>query len=199
MKKIRITTAPGETKDSALHIRMKPKRWLKPVIDINIPFTLMFTDMFARGVLTPKDEQLFFTQDDDRALIAFHFINSETRGKAPYFATIQQIIAANLILASVAYKELSELTDTYIENVILEMKDGDPVADDIFFLEMIDKCTPKVNGFMRGPMMAITDADRNELYRSILKPYAKMAEHAEIRTSKVKYHPEVLNGDGATA
>ena len=196
MKKITLNTAPGDEKDSVLRIRMGPKgkRKRKPTVEINIPFTLMFTDMFKRGVLTPQDEQLFFTKDDDRALIAYHFINSQAQDKAPAFASIQQIIPAHLILASVVYKELAELTDTYIANVLLEMETEVPDIDaHVFFMQMIERCMPKVNAFMRGTLADMTDASRTELYQSILKPYATLAEHAAIREPKVTYHPEVLN------
>lgn len=197
MKKITLTTALGDSKDSNLRIRMGPKG-KTPTAEIRIPFTLMFTDMFKRGVLAPMSERLFFTKDDDRALIAYHFIDSQCRGYAPAHATIQQIIPANLILASVVYQELSELTDTYIENVLLEMKTEEPDIDEhIFFMEMIEKCTPKVNAFMYDPMAEMADASRIELYQSILKPYAALAALAE-RRKPVTYHPEVLNGEAST-
>ena len=153
MKKISMITAPGDEKDSVLRIRMGPKGGEKPTVEIRIPFTLMFTDMFLRGVLTPQTERLFFTKDDDRALIAYHFIDSQTAGEAPAHASIQQIIAANLILASVVYQRDSRrLTDSYIENVLLEMETEVPDPDEhIFFTEMIEKCMPKSQQFHGGP------------------------------------------------
>ena len=199
MKKITLTVASDDEKDSVLRIRMGPKGKgkRKPTHEIRIPFTLMFTDMFRRGVLTPQDEQLFFTKDDDRALIAYHYINTATADKAPAFASLQQIIPAHLILASVVYKELAELTDTYIANVMLEMETEVPDIDaHVFFMQMIERCTPKVNSFMQNTMARLGDADLTELYQSILKPYAVLAEHAADRKPKVTYHPEVLNGDG---
>lgn len=195
MKKITLAVAPGDEKDSVLRIQMGPKGE-PPTVEVRIPFTLMFTDMFQRGVLAPQTEHLFFTKDDDRALIAFHFIDSQTKGEAPEFATIQQIIPANLILASVVYKELAELTDTYIANVLLEMEAEVPDPDEhVFFMEMIEKCIPKINDFMADPMAKMTDASRTELYQSILKPYATLADHAAIRKPNVTYHPEVLNSE----
>ena len=194
MKKIRMITAPGDEKDSTLHIRMVPKGGKKPTLEIRIPFTLMFTDMFLRGVLTPQTERLFFTKDDDRALIAYHYINSMTKNKVPDFASIQQIIPAHLTLASIVYKELATLTNTFIENVILEMDTETPDPDNsVFFDEMVGKCMPRVNAFMRDPLAKMTDQSLIELYQSILKPYAKLAEHAAVRKKDVAYHPEVLN------
>ncbi len=197
MKKISLNVAPGDEKDSHLRIRMGPKGGAIPTHEILIPFTLMFTDMFHRGVLAPMDERLFFTKDDDRALIAYHYINSATANEAPDHASIQQIIPANLVLASVAYKELAGLTDTFIDNVLLEMEDEEPDLDKhIFFAELIDKCVPKVNAFMIDPLSRLSDESKTELYLSILKPYAVFAENAADRKPKVTYHPEVLNGDG---
>ena len=195
MKKITLTTALGDTKDSHLRIRMGLKGTGAYDIEINIPFTLMFTDMFERGVLSPLSEQSFFTKDDDRTIIAYHYAHSmEQVELEPDFASIQDRIAVNLIIASVAYKALMELTDTFIANVLLEMEEGVPdFGTHIFFTELVEKCVPRVNSFMEDPLSKMSVESRIELYRSILKPYAALAAQAEQRSLKVDYHPEVLN------
>ena len=190
MNNVKFHTTPGSVKDSGLFVQIAGD----PKVEIHIPFTLMFTDMFDRGVLTPKSERLFFTKDDDRALISYVYVNTQTEGAAPAFVTIQQIIPAHLLLAAVVYQELDTLTDTYIENLLLEMKTEAPDPDEhIFFMEMVDMCIPKVNDFMQTTMAKLSDESQIGLYQSILKPYAAIADVAGHRKN-VTYHPEVLNG-----
>lgn len=192
MKTMTIAAAASDPSISGLQVYIQCQN--KTKVELHIPFTLMFTDMFNRGVLAPKSEKLFFTKDDDRALIAHTYINTQTEGQAPDFATVQQILPANLLLSAVVYRELLELTDTYIENVLLEMETEEPDLDaHIFFMEMIERCTPKVNAFMQDTMLKLEGESQIKLYQSILKPYAAIANRAAEHRSKVTYHPEVLN------
>ena len=193
MKNIRIITAPGETKNSHLRIRMGPKGTGAYDIDINIPFTLMFTDMFKRKVLTPDTERLFFTKGDDRARIACNFVSAMERYTSPEYSADK--VPVSLILASVVYAELDALPDTYIESVFIEMEDKIPeYREDIFFTGMVEKCAPKV-GVMKNILENIPGKSQAELYRLVFDPYKVLAENAANQKPNLKYHPEVLNGE----
>lgn len=189
MKNIRLHTAPDNPIASGTEVHI-----LHPEMKLHIPSTLMLTDMFEREVITPESERTFFTKDDTRALIAHTYITTLTEARASVYVNLQQRIPTDLLLSAVVYQELSTLTDTYIENVILEMKDAQSSESTVFFPKMIEMCASQINSFMRDTLSELAETEKVELYGELLGTYIAIATIAGRRRN-VTYHPEVLNGE----